>query len=296
MNQVIIAKQLVTGDVSTLLLNPFTIGFSTDGKTLINTKIDTNCFLYSSLLLYTVGDSMKTDIKAIDIPKNRSVSLGTISDGSDLGFSATLTIVENEGVDFNIIVSNDVPNDYKYSVYVDKVYTSDMGDYMENYVMPYVYPKLEAAIYKIRDKGYYVEIDDVSVDDESNEGDNTVVIRIRRQADLNLKVAGKNIIDTTSADDKYFISSDKNVPKLIDKYIQQFGINHREQDNSFYNKLIEELNKGSVQLVDLTSIVTLRFKNPRVASVTHDEDLYQTVHILTNEATANKLSTIFDIS
>lgn len=292
MNQVIIAKQLVTDNVSGLSSEPFAIGFSTDGKTLINTKIDTNCFLYSSLFRYDVaGDDLKTDIKAIDIPKNRSVSFGTIPDGSYSAFNATLTIVENEGVDFNIIVSNDVPNNYKYSVYVDKVYTSDMGDYLENYVMPYVYPKLEAAIHKMRDRGYYVDIDDVS-----NKGDNTVVIRILHQADLNLKVAGKNIVDTTSADDKYFISSDINVHKLIDKHIQQFGINHREEDNSFYNKLIDELNKGSVKIIDLTRIVTLRFKNPRVAGVTHDEDLYQTIHILTDEDTANKLSTIFDIS
>ena len=291
MNQVIIAKGLVTGNVSALSLGPFNIGFSTDGKTLINTKIDTDCFLYSSLLLPSGYSFPKTDIKAIDIPKNRSVSVGTIADGTDSAFEATLTIVENEGVDFSFIVSNDVPNDYKYSVYVDKVYTSDMGEYMENYVVPYVISKLNAAIDKIRDRGYYVEIDDTSSD-----GDNTFVIHIRRQADLNLKVAGKNIIDTTSADDKYFISADTNVPKLIDKHIQQFGINHREEDNSFYNKLIEELNKGSVQIIDLTSIVTLRFKNPRVAGVTHDEDLYQTIHILTNEDTANKLSTIFDIS
>lgn len=289
MNQVIIAKGLVTGDVSTLHSQPFMIGFSTDGKTLINTKTDTNCFLYSSL--FVPSTTNKVDIKAIDIPKNRSVSIGTIPDGTDAKLIATLTIVENEGVDFNIIVSNDVPNDYKYSVHVDKVYTSDMGDYYENYVTPYVYPKLIAAVNKIRDRGYYIEIDEVS-----NEGDNTVMITILRQADLNLKVAGKNIIDTTSADGKYFIGADKNVPKLIDKHIQQFGINHREEDNSFYNKLIDELDKGSVKIVDLTKIVTLRFKNPRVASVTHDEDLYQTIHILTNEDTANKLSTIFDIS
>lgn len=289
MNQVIIAKQLVTGDVSTLLLKPFAIGFSTDGKTLINTKIDTNCFLYSSL--FVPGSVNKTDIKAIDIPKNRSVSIGSIPAGDGAALNVTLTSVENEGVDFNIIVSNDVPNDYKYRVHVDKAYTSDMGDYMDNYVTPYVYPKLVAAVNKIRDRGYYIEIIEVS-----NEGDNTAMITILRQADLNLKVAGKNIIDTTNANNKYFISADTNVPKLIDKHIQQFGINHREEDNSFYNKLIEELNKGSVQIIDLTSIVTLRFKNPRVAGVTHDEDLYQTVHILTNENTANKLSTIFDIS
>ena len=289
MNQVIIAKGLVTGDIGTLRLQPFKIGFSTDGKTLINTKIDTNCFLYSSL--FVPSPTNKVDIKAIDIPKNRSVSIGTIPSGDDAALSATLTIVENEGVDFNFIVSNDVPNAYKYSVYVDKVYTSDMGNYFENYYVPYVQPKLKAAIDKIRDRGYYIDIDS-----ESNEDDNTVAITILRQSDLNLKVVGKNIIDTTDAESIYFIGADKNVPKLIDKHIQQFGINHREDDNSFYNKLIEEVKTGSVSIVDLLSIVTLRFKNPRVAGVTHDEDLYQTIHILTNEATANKLSTIFGIS
>lgn len=289
MNQVIIAKGLVTGDVSTLHSQPFKIGVSTDGKTLINTKVDTNCFLYSSLFIPSTTN--KVDIKTIDIPKNRSVSIGTVPAGDDAAFSATLTIVENEGVDFNIMVSNDVPNDYKYSVYVDKVYTSDMGDYFENYYIPYVQPKFQAAINKIKNRGY-----DITIDGESNKGDNTVAITILRQSDLNLKVAGKNIVDTTSADNKYFISSDINVPKLIDKHIQQFGINHREDDNSFYNKLIKELNEGSVKISNLTKIVTLRFKNPRVAGVTHDEDLYQTVHILTNEDTANKLSTIFDIS
>ena len=289
MNQVIIAKGLVTGDIGTLRLQPFKIGFSTDGKTLINTKIDTNCFLYSSL--FVPSPTNKVDIKAIDIPKNRSVSIGTIPSGDDAALSATLTIVENEGVDFNFIVSNDVPNDYTYSVYVDKVYTSDMGNYFENYYVPYVQPKLKATIDKIRDRGYYIEIDS-----ESNEDDNTVAITILRQADLNLKVVGKNIIDTTSSDVKYFIGADKNVPKLIDKYIQQFGINHREEDNSFYDELIKELNRAPVTILDLTSIVTLRFKNPRVASVTHDEDLYQTIHILTNEDTADKLSIIFDIS
>lgn len=292
MNQVIIAKGLVTGNVSAVSQSPFTIGFSTDGKTLINTKIDTNCFLYSSLFRYDAGDgTMKTDIKAIDIPKNRSVSIGTIPDGTDAYIGITLTIVENEGVDFNIIVSNDVPNDYKYSVYVDKVYTSDMGDYFENYYIPYVQPKFQAAINKIKNRGY-----NITIDGESNKGDNTVAITILRQSDLNLKVAGKNIIDTTSADGKCFIASSENVHKLIDKHIQQFGINYREYDNSFYNKLIEEVKTGEVNIIDLTKIVTLRFKNPRVASVTHDEDLYQTVHILTDESTANKLSTIFGIS
>ena len=288
MNQVIIAKGLVTGNVSSLRSQPFKIGVSTDGKTLINTKVDTNCFLYSSLFIPSTNGIY---IKAIDIPKNRSVSIGTIPAGDDAALSATLTIVENEGVDFNIIVSNDVPNDYKYRVHVDKVYTSDMENYMDDYVTPYVYPKLVAAVDKIKDKGYYIEIDEVARDD-----DNTVVINIYRQADLNLKVAGKNIIDTTNANNKYFIGAVKNVPKLIDKYIQQFGINHREEDNSFYNKLIDELNRAPVTILDLTSIVTLRFKNTRVAGVTHDEDLYQTIHILTNEDTANKLSTIFDIS
>lgn len=292
MNQVIIAKELVTGNVSAVSQSPFTIGFSTDGKTLINTKIDTNCFLYSSLFRYDVGDgTMKTDIKAIDIPKNRSVSIGTIPDGIDAALNVRLTIVENEGVDFNIIVSNDVPNDYKYSVYVDKVYTSDMGDYYANYFVPYVIPKLRAAIDKIKDRGYSLYLDETAQED-----DNKVSINIVRQADLNLKVVGKNIIDTTNADVKYFIGADKNVPKLIDKHIQQFGINYREYDNSFYNKLIEEVKTGEVNIIDLTKIVTLRFKNPRVAGVTHDEDLYQTVHILTDESTANKLSTIFDIS
>jgi len=268
MNQVIIAKAIVTsGNIETP--PPFEIGATVDGVQFTNGVGGSSFTLLSSL----VTDNGELHTKAIEIPKDRTVIFSAFS-GNIPVLYFNVKLEENKPIDFYILDSGDIQNDYKYPVYLETV--SDLEDSTP------IVEKLEEALDKIRAK-YKA---DFSLESASiSEG--VLTIEIQYDPVTNLKAAGKNV--TIDYENSIVCPQNTSLKVLLDKHIQQFGINHREYDNEFYNTIVQELKNTTFK-----SLCTIRFKNPRVASVTHDEDLYQNVYILATKDVASALPNLLN--
>lgn len=268
MNQVIIAQRVVTsGNIASP--RPYQIGATVDGIQFSNGVGGTNFTLLSSLVI----NNGELHTKAIEIPKDRTVVFSAFSENQAL-LSFKVKIEENKPIDFYILDSGDIQNDYKYPVYLENI--PDLEDSSP------IIEKVQEVLDKISAK-YKGEF---AVDSDSiSEG--VLTIAIQYDPVTNLKAAGKNV--TIDYENSNVYPQDTSLKVLLDKHIQQFGINHREHDNEFYNTIVQELKNTT-----FTSLCTIRFKNPRVASVTHDEDLYQNVYILATEDAASALTNLLN--
>jgi len=266
MNQVIIAQRVVTsGNIASP--RPYQIGATVDGVQFTNGVGGSSFTLLSSL----VTDKGELHTKAIEIPKDRTVVFSEPSYGANLYFE--VKIEQDKPIDFYIIDGGDVQNDYKYPVYFESASDIESVDPIRDKLQE-IFDKLSAK-YKARFYGEEVTL---------SEGELT--INIEYDAVTNLRVAGKNV--TINYEQSNVCTQDTTLKGLLDKHIQQFGINHREYDNEFYNTIVQDLKNT------YTSLCTIRFKNPRVASVTHDEDLYQNVYILATEDVASALPNLLN--
>lgn len=274
MNQVAIAKTIyISGSIRD---GAYNLGFSLDGKTYVN-----NIENKEANMLFNLNGG--GEFKSILLPKEREVKFSLLIAKEDKIISYKIPIVENNPIDFYIVDCNDTQNDYKYNVYVEPSEYME-GDYSK------VSAKVNLILNKLRNK-YDCPF---NIDDLYSE-DGKLCIDLDIPIFANIKIVGKNVKDNTLEENKIYLGYRQYFKNLLDKHIQQFGINHREYDNSFYESIIND-NYLALSNTVFNNLFTIRFKNPRVASVTHDEDLYQNVYILATEAVGNQLKTIFGIS
>lgn len=74
---------------------------------------------------------------------------------------------------------------------------------------------------------------------------------------------------------------------LIDKNTASWGIWHREEDDDWFKDVSSNANSA-----DFDTVISLRYVTSRKASVTHDEPIYNTLHILTTTELASNIMNI----
>ena len=80
--------------------------------------------------------------------------------------------------------------------------------------------------------------------------------------------------------------------EIIDKNTASWGIWHREEDDSWLSTVIDEFN----QLINVDTIISIRYVTSRKASVTHDEPIYNTLHIITSTSIGRNIMAMFEPS
>ena len=80
--------------------------------------------------------------------------------------------------------------------------------------------------------------------------------------------------------------------EIIDKNTASWGIWNREEDDSWLPTVIDEFN----QLINVDTIISIRYVTSRKASVTHDEPIYNTLHIITSTSTGRNIMAMFEPS
>lgn len=79
--------------------------------------------------------------------------------------------------------------------------------------------------------------------------------------------------------------------ELIDKNTNSWGIQHREEEDKWFEKVANVINDADV---GLTTVISLRYVTTRKASVTHDEPIYNTLHIITTEELSADIMEMFE--
>lgn len=282
MNQVIIAKSVAPkGMPLSIISAPYQIGFCVDDKTTTDDIINKDAVIISK-------NDMYNDTKSIILPKNREVKYSLLPVEATTHLDYELSLVANTSIDIYLIDSFYVPNDYKYNIHVDVTDVED-NDKIDEYITS-IFTQLNSIFSKLNskhDEGH-IDINEINFED----GKIHISLGVTVSPKLNIKLVGKNLVNVSESAPN-FINVTNLYKSLIDEHIQQFGINHREYDNNFYEKLINDIEPFNQ---DLSYLFIIRFKNPRAASVTHDEDLYQNVYILATNRVSTPLKTIFGIS
>lgn len=76
---------------------------------------------------------------------------------------------------------------------------------------------------------------------------------------------------------------------LIDKNTASWGIWHREEDDDWFKDVASNVNSA-----EYDTVISLRYVTSRKASVTHDEPIYNTLHILTTTALSETIMAMFE--
>lgn len=286
MNQVIIAKQLfTTGAINQLDNSIFSLGFSIDGKTLVNDIKDKECVLLWLHDEFNTGNIRhRLEYKALNIPKNRDITFGLLNDEdtySRINFDFLLE--ENIPVDFYVINGSGIPDD-KFNIHLD-VGEINQETLYDDYTGP-ITEQLSSVLDNLGLK-YNIEISIDGIEYESGRIYASIIYESTKE--VNLKIVGKNV--EISSANYNFTNPISYIKDLIDKHIQQFGINDREYCDKYYNSLISAIDNFS----NYKRIITIRFKDSRVASVTHDEDLYQNIYIICTDAVSQSLESMLGL-
>lgn len=76
---------------------------------------------------------------------------------------------------------------------------------------------------------------------------------------------------------------------LIDKNTASWGIWHREEDDDWFKAIMPKVSSDGFD-----TIISIRYVTSRKASVTHDEPIYNTLHILTTTALSETIMAMFE--
>lgn len=76
---------------------------------------------------------------------------------------------------------------------------------------------------------------------------------------------------------------------LIDKNTASWGIWHREEDDDWFKDVSSIINSD-----EFDTVISLRYVTSRKASVTHDEPIYNTLHILTTTKLSATIMAMFE--
>lgn len=76
---------------------------------------------------------------------------------------------------------------------------------------------------------------------------------------------------------------------LIDKNTASWGIWHREEDDDWFKAIMPKVSSDGFD-----TIISIRYITSRKASVTHDEPIYNTLHILTTTALSETIMAMFE--
>lgn len=103
------------------------------------------------------------------------------------------------------------------------------------------------------------------------------------------EIKSKSSLISITGPTGYLPVTSNKIVKLLDKNIASFGIWHREEDDDWYKAVGQKVVDD-----EFNTVISLRYVTSRKASVTHDEPIYNTLHILTTTALSEDIMAMFE--
>lgn len=226
-----------------------------------------------------VGTSLLDKESVINIPDIHLLNVVSATIPSNVNYGITITAAKSEGestdtndVELIILHKNVAPN----------------GDWRQFITIPYA--DFEG------DTDTLLDIITVKLEDLSNKGKlEGVTINSTNGIQLNIsnieqyEIITKSELLTVSNPSGYKpVVTPAKIVNLIDKNTASWGIWHREEDDDWFKAAILNANSS-----ELNTVISLRYVTSRKASVTHDEPIYNTLHILTTTALSETIMAMF---
>lgn len=221
--------------------------------------------------IINIPDIHLLNVVSATIPLN--VSYGITIEAAELEEESTDTI----DVELIILHKNVAPN----------------GDWRQFITIPYAEFEgdtdnlLDIIVAKLRDLADKGKLEGVQVNDVA-EGVIQLYVNNTEQYEITTRSELLTISDPSGY--KPVVVPTKLI-NLIDKNTASWGIWHREEDDYWFKDVISNANS-----VDLDTVISLRYVTSRKASVTHDEPIYNTLHILTNTELSETIMAMFEPS
>lgn len=256
---------------------------------------------------YSAGALGFYDLETLELTDNVS--------GKDFGIVGT-TLLAKEAVvnipDIHLLnaVSATIPLNVSYGITIEAAEleepstdTSDVeliilhknvapnGDWRQFITIPYsdfegdTDNLLNIIVAKLKDLADKGKLEEVQVNDVANG-----VIQLYISNTEQYEIITKSELLTISDPSGYKpVVSPAKIIDLIDKNTASWGIWHREEDDDWFKDTSSNANSA-----EYDTVISLRYVTSRKASVTHDEPIYNTLHIITTTALSETIMAMFE--
>ena len=219
--------------------------------------------------IINIPDIHLLNVVSATIPLN--VSYGIAIEPAELEEEST----DTSDVELIILHKNVAPNgDWRQFITIP--YTDFEGD--TDKLLPIIVAKLKDLADKGKLEG--VQVNEV-VDD---------MIQLYVTNTEQYEIITKSELITISDPSGYKpVVSPAKIIDLIDKNTASWGVWHREEDDDWFKDVGSNVNSA-----EYDTIISIRYVTSRKASVTHDEPIYNTLHILTTTALSEDIMAMFE--
>ena len=227
-----------------------------------------------------VGTSLLDKESVINIPDIHLLNVVSATIPSNVSYGITITAAESEGestdtndVEFIILHKNVAPN----------------GDWRQFITIPYVEfdgnteTLLDIITAKLEDLSKKGKLEGVTINST-----NGVQLNISNTEQY--EIITKSALLTVSNPSGYKpVVAPAKLIDLIDKNTASWGIWHREEDDDWFKAITPKVISN-----EFNTVISLRYVTSRKASVTHDEPIYNILHILTTTALSGTIMAMFE--
>lgn len=227
-----------------------------------------------------VGTSLLDKESVINIPDIHLLNAVSATIPSDVRYSITIAAAESEGesnntsdVEIIILHKNVAPN----------------GDWQQFITIPYAdfngdgNTLLDIITTKLKDLSKKGKLEGITIDTT-----NGLQLNISNTEQYELITKSELLTISDPSGYKPVVSPAK-IVDLIDKNTASWGIWHREEDDDWFKAIMPKVSSDGFD-----TIISIRYVTSRKASVTHDEPIYNTLHILTTTALSKTIMAMFE--
>lgn len=227
-----------------------------------------------------VGTSLLNKEAVINIPDIHLLNVVSATIPSNVNYSITIAAAESEGestdtsdVELIILHKNAAPNgDWRQFITIP--YADFNGD--TNTLLDIITAKLEDLSKKGKLEGATI--------------DTTNGLKLYISNTEQYEIITKSELLTISDPSGYKpVVTPAKLIDLIDKNTASWGIWHREEDDDWFKAITPKVSSNGFD-----TIISIRYVTSRKASVTHDEPIYNTLHILTTTALSETIMAMFE--
>ena len=229
-----------------------------------------------------VGTSLLNKESIINIPDIHLLNVvsATIPLNVSYGIAIEPAELEEESTDTSdvelIILHKNVAPNGDWRQFITIPYTDFEGD--TDKLLPIIVAKLK----DLADKG---KLEGVQVNDVA---DGVIQLYVTNTEQYEIITKSELITISDPSGYKPVVSPAK-IIDLIDKNTASWGVWHREEDDDWFKDVGSNVNSA-----EYDTIISIRYVTSRKASVTHDEPIYNTLHILTTTALSEDIMAMFE--
>lgn len=229
-----------------------------------------------------VGASLLTKEAVINIPDIHLLNVVSASIPLNVSYGITIAAatLEEESTDTSdvelIILHKNVAPNGDWRQFITIPYADFEGD-VDNL--------LNIIVAKLKDLADKGKLEEVQVNDIAND-----VIQLYISNTEQYEIITKSELLTISDPSGYKpVVGPAKLIELIDKNTASWGIWHREEDDDWFKAIMPKISSDGFD-----TIISIRYVTSRKASVTHDEPIYNTLHIFTTEELSNSIISLVD--